>query len=194
MKKHKIFKEIEIGIIITSLVILTIFIILMCINPVQTLNVIEFFFNKIITILGPFFQLIFFITFLFAIYLCFSKYGNIKMGDDKPEYSMFSYINMMIMASLASAALYWSFTEWAHYYKDPGLNIPPFSTESLEASIGYQFFHWGIINQSVYTIVGVALSYGFYVKKIDSFQTSALFCNMLGNSIKSKKAIGKIID
>ena len=80
----------------------------------------------------------------------------------------------MLLASLASAALYWSFTEWAFYYEAPGLGMEPHSTEALESSLGYQFFHWGMVNQAMYTVMGVAIAYGVYVRKIKSFQTSAI--------------------
>ena len=52
-----------------------------------------------------------FVTTVLAFYLAFGKYGSIRLGEGKPEYSNFSYITMMALAALASAAVYWSFTE-----------------------------------------------------------------------------------
>ena len=84
-----------------------------------------------------------FVTTVLAFYLAFGKYGSIRLGEGKPEYSNFSYITMMALAALASAAVYWSFTEWAAYYEAPGIHLEPYSVEALEASLGYSFFHWG---------------------------------------------------
>ena len=50
----------------------------------------------------------------------------------EPEYSMFSYIAMMACAALASASMFWSFTEWAYYTITPGLGLEPLSQEAMK--------------------------------------------------------------
>ena len=138
-KKHA---NVEVGLIIVSVALLAFFVILMVAIPTQTLDGITTFFNGMISIGGPFFEVFVFVTFMIALYLGLGKYGKIRLGDCKPEYSRFSYIAMMLLASLASAALYWSFTEWANYYEAPGLGMEPHTLEAMESSLGYQFFHW----------------------------------------------------
>ena len=186
--------DVEVGLIVVSVAVLIVFIIFMILNPESTLNAISSFFNLMISGLGSIFEVVAFVTFIVGLYLCFGKYGKVRLGNCKPEYSNFSYFSMMLLASLASAALYWSFTEWASYYQTPGLGMVPGSVEVIESSLGYQFFHWGVVNQSMYTIMGVAIAYGVYVRKLKSFQTSAVCCAMLGEKVKGKNAIGKIID
>lgn len=186
--------SIEIGLILVSVILLAAFIIFMVFNPQATMDGISGFFSKMISVLGPIFEVIAFGTFLIGLYLGLGKYGKVRLGDCKPEFSTFSYIAMMLLASLASAALYWSFTEWAFYYEAPGLGMEPRSTEALESSLGYQFFHWGMVNQAMYTVMGVAIAYGVYIKKVSSFQTSAICSAMMGEKVKGKSVIGKIID
>lgn len=186
--------SIEIGLIVVSVLLLVAFIIFMVLNPETTVNGISAFFDKMISVCGPFFELFTLATFIIALYLGLGKYGKVRLGNCKPEYSTFSYISMMLLASLASAALYWSFTEWASYYTAPGLGMAPESNVALESSLGYQFFHWGMTNQAMYTIMGVAIAYGVYIRKVPSFQTSAVCGAMLGEKVKGKSIIGKIID
>lgn len=186
--------NIEVGLIIVTVLVLAAFIAFMVINPDKTIESVGGVFNGLMTTVGPFFLLVLAIVFIGALILGFGKYGKIRLGDCKPEYSTFSYIAMMLLASLASAALYWSFAEWAFYYESPGLNMEPHSLEALESSLGYQFFHWGIVFQAMYTVMGVAIAYGVYVRKVKSFQTSAVCSAMLGEKVKGKTAIGKIID
>ncbi|MDR0425004.1 MAG: BCCT family transporter [Clostridiales Family XIII bacterium] len=186
--------DIEIGLTIVSVLLLVAFIIFMALNPETTVEKIDGFFWNMISVFGPFFEIFTFATFIIAIYLGFGKYGKIRLGDCKPEYSTISYITMMILASLASAALYWSFTEWAFYYEAPGLGMEAHSLRALESSISYQFFHWGMTNQAMYTVMAVAIAYGVYVKKVPSFQTSAVCSAMMGEKAKGKSVIGKIID
>lgn len=187
-------KNVETSLMITSVVAVGVFVVFMILYPNETTKYLQIIFDNVVSLIGPLLQIVFLITFILALYLAFGKYGNIRLGNEKPEYSMFSYISMMLLASLASAALYWSFTEWAFYYQSPGLGMEPFSSEALETSIGYQFFHWGITNQSVYTIMGVAIAYAVYVKKSPSFQLSAVCTSMMKGTDKKKKIIGKGID
>ncbi|OOB78506.1 MAG: hypothetical protein BEN19_09080 [Epulopiscium sp. Nuni2H_MBin003] len=192
--KNRDTSNVEVGLMITSIVILIAFIILMMTNAEGTISVISSFFWSSMSTLGPFFQLFTFGTFIAALYLAFGKYGKVRLGDCKPEYSTPSYVSMMLLASLASSALYWSFTEWAYYYASPGLGMEPYSVLALENSLSYQFYHWGIVNQAMYTAVGVSIAYGVYVKKVKSFQTSAVCSAMMGDKVKGKSAIGKVID
>lgn len=193
-KLNKKSNNVEYGLIITSVLVLAVFIIFMVLNPESTVSGIGTAFNKMISVMGPVFELVAFGTFLIGLYLGLGKYGKVRLGNCKPEYSTFSYVAMMLLASLASAALYWSFTEWACYFEAPGLGMEPRSLRALESSLGYQFFHWGMVNQAMYTVMGVAIAYGVYVRKVKSFQTSAICSAMLGENVKGKTAIGKIID
>ena len=117
-KKKKDHSDVEVGLIIASVAVLAVFIIFMILNPTSTLNGISSFFNMMISGLGPVFEVVSVVVFVAALVLGFGKYGNIRLGNCKPQYSNFSYFAMMLLASLASAALYWSFTEWA--YSFPG--------------------------------------------------------------------------
>src|SRR5690606_22834763 len=86
-----------------------------------------------------------------------------------------------------------SFTEWANYYMDPPLGLEPFSREAAELSLGYSFFHWGLATQSLYVVVGTAIAYAYYVKKVPLMRVSTVCEAMMGN-YKHKKLLGKIID
>ena len=57
-KQNKKNADVEVGLIVVSVAILVAFIIFMIFNPESTLNVISSFFNLMISVLGPFFELI----------------------------------------------------------------------------------------------------------------------------------------
>ena len=62
--KQKKNSDVEVGLIVVSVAILVAFIILMIFNPDGTLNAITKFFNMMITGLGPFFEIIAFVSFI----------------------------------------------------------------------------------------------------------------------------------
>ena len=59
--------------------------------------------------------------FLLSIYISFSKYGEIVLGDidEKPKYSFFAWGSMMFTCGLAADILFYSFSEWVLYASDP---------------------------------------------------------------------------
>jgi len=54
---------------------------------------------------------------LLSLYLAFSKYGDIVLGeqDEKPKYSFFAWGSMMFTCGLAADILFYSFAEWVMY-------------------------------------------------------------------------------
>ena len=78
-------------------------------------------------------------VFLLSLYLAFSKYGDIVLGeqDEKPKYSFFAWGSMMFTCGLAADILFYSFAEWVMYAADPqvekmgvGGRVPAVSLES----------------------------------------------------------------
>ena len=58
---------------------------------------------------------------IISIYLSFSKYGNIVLGepDEKPKYNFFTWGSMMFTCGLAADILFYSFAEWVMYATNP---------------------------------------------------------------------------
>lgn len=172
---------------IISVGLLFLIVALLAIRPTQTIDGIKTIFDNVLNGTGPFMLLfdLFLVVFCFAI--AFSKYGKIKLGEGKPEYSTFSYIAMMACAALASASMFWSFTEWAEYIITPGLNIEPYSDEAYDVALGYTFFHWGFLAQCIYVLVGLATAYAWYIRKAKSLKMSDVVDRMLGENFKYPK-------
>ena len=115
---------------IVCVVIVGIFVALMAAKPDATLDVVNKIFDVVTSIMGVPILWFVFIGLFICLYLAFSRHGNIKLGDGKPEYSMFSYIAMMMCAALAATATYYSFVEWSFYYAEPAFSIKPLTQEA----------------------------------------------------------------
>lgn len=187
----------EVGLIIVSCVVIFGFVVFMALKPDSTLDAVNGLFDTLIKYCGGPLETFTFAAVIVSVFFCISgKYGNVKLGNEEPEYSLFSYIAMMFLACVASSLLYWSFTEWCYYYESPGIGLAPESTAALEAGMGYSFFHWGISGQAIYVIIALAIAYAYYIRKVPSLQTSAVCQAMLGEKVApgAKTAIGKVID
>lgn len=178
---------------IVSVAILLFMVGFLALRPDLTVGAISRIFNAAMSGLGPFMLLLDLFLIVICFWFAFSKYGRIKLGDGKPEYSMFSYIAMMACAALASASMFWSFTEWAYYNVTPGLGLEAMSLEAMEVSMGYAFFHWGFLAQCVYAAVGLVTAYAIYVRKMKTTRLSAIAEEMMGG-FRYKKPIAKVID
>ena len=81
--------------------------------------------NAFFETLNPFFRdkmslvylFVSFALFLIAIFLSFSKYGDIVLGpkNEKPAFSFWGWGAMMFCCGMAADILYYGFTEWLNY-------------------------------------------------------------------------------
>ena len=98
-----------------------------------------------------------------SLYLAFSKYGRIKLGDlEKPQYSNFRWGSMMFTAGLAADILFYSCCEWMLYAAEPHIadmgNIQDWAST-------YPLFHWGPIPWGFYLVLAVAFGFMIHVRK-----------------------------
>ncbi|MGI6767274.1 MAG: BCCT family transporter [Lentihominibacter sp.] len=190
-------RKYEVGLIVVSCAIIFGFVIFMSIKPDSTLEAVNGLFDTLIKYMGGFIETFTFAAVVISLFFCISsKYGSVKLGNEEPEYNLFSYIAMMFLACVASAIIYWSFTEWCYYYESPGIGLEPESTAALEAGLAYSFFHWGLSGQAIYVVIALAIAYAYYIRKVPSLQTSAVCQAMMGEKIGdgARKATGKVVD
>src|SRR5699024_9470076 len=90
------------------------------ISPEQSNNVISQVRFILGDTLGSYYLIIGLGVFLLSLYVSFSKYGNIVLGnqDEKPKYSFLAWGSMMFTAGLAADILFYSFSEWILYATD----------------------------------------------------------------------------
>ena len=178
---------------IFCIVLVGAFVAVMAIAPDATLNGVNAIFNVATSIMASPILWFVFIGLFLSLYLAFSKHGNVKLGEGEAEYSMLSYIAMMMCAALAATATYYSFVEWSFYYAEPAFGIKPYSQEAAEYSQSYAFFHWGFSVQVIFVLTAVSVAYAYHVKKIPVLRISAV-CEAMMGDFKYAKPIGRIVD
>ncbi|WP_130836643.1 BCCT family transporter [Lachnoclostridium sp. Marseille-P6806] len=99
-----------------------------------------------------------------TLYMAFSKYGNIVLGEpgEKPKYSFFTWGAMMFTCGLAADILFYSFCEWILYAADP--HIGELGSIQDWASV-FPLFHWSFIPWAFYLALAVAFGFMLHVRK-----------------------------
>ncbi|EBP9336629.1 BCCT family transporter, partial [Salmonella enterica] len=116
-------KKKDVPLIAISLVAILLIATVLSLFPQQSALVADTLFNSITRLLGSAVQLLVLLILGLVIWLATGRYGNIRLGEGKAEYSTLSWLFMFICAGLGSSTLYWGVVEWAYYYQTPGLNI-----------------------------------------------------------------------
>lgn len=113
---------------------------------------------------------------IFLIYLMFSKYGKIKLGDNdaEPEHSFFSWIAMLFAAGMGIGLMYFGVGEPLSHYANNVFDSNHYVSKAKNAQL-YTFFHWGVHAWSVYGLVGLSLAYFSYRYKLPMSLRSCLY-------------------
>ena len=104
---------------------------------------------------------------IFLVYLLFSKYGNIRLGDNesRPEHSFFSWVAMLFSAGMGIGLMYFGVAEPMQHYSSEVFGVTEYVNKAKNAQL-YTFFHWGIHAWAIYGLVGLSLSYFAYRFKL----------------------------
>ncbi|MEB7754885.1 BCCT family transporter [Staphylococcus pseudoxylosus] len=149
------------------------------------LDIIVNYFNWFYLVVGTFFV-------AFCLFLMFSKFGNIRLGNDKdqPEYKTLSWIAMLFSAGMGVGLVFWGIAEPISLYSTP-ITGKGSTVQSANQAMTFSFFHWGLHPWSLFGIVALGLSYFHFRKKLP-FAISSLFYPLLGNRIYHP--LGKTVD
>lgn len=130
-----------------------------------------------------------FIFVAFSLYIAFSKYGKIKLGDDdsKPEHSTASWFAMLFGAGMGIGLVFWGVAEPLNHYVTFGM-----TPEAANLAMRKSFMHWGFHPWAAYAIIGMALGYFQFRKKAPGM-ISSIFLPLLGEK-GVRGPIGKLID
>jgi BCCT family betaine/carnitine transporter len=130
-------------------------------------------------------------VFLVSMYIAFSRYGNIVLGEpgEKPKYSFFSWGCMMFTCGLAADILFYSFSEWIMYATNP--HIAELGSIQEWAGV-FPIFHWSFIPWGFYLILAVAFGFMLHVRKRKRQKYSEACRPILGKHTNG--LAGRIID
>ncbi|MFC4559041.1 BCCT family transporter [Virgibacillus kekensis] len=102
-----------------------------------------------------------------ALYLSFSKYGNVVLGDptEKPRFTLFEYSSILIAMGLGSTIMRTGMLQWAHVANDPPFGVEPGSTDALLWGNSYSMFLWSFQVFAIFVMTAPAMGYILHVRK-----------------------------
>jgi choline/glycine/proline betaine transport protein len=152
-------------------------------NAVQALIIFDFGWFYIASVAG---------FLIFALFLMFSRYGDVRLGpdDSEPDYSYLSWFAMLFSAGMGIGLIFFGVAEPMQHYALPPVGDGR-TIEAAREAMTLTFFHWGLHAWAIYIIVGLALAYFAFRRGLPLTVRSALF-PLIGNRIYGP--IGHAID
>ncbi|WP_373057098.1 BCCT family transporter [Zunongwangia sp. H14] len=113
-------------------------------------------------IFGGFYLWLGLICVLFLLFIAFSKFGKIRLGNSPPEFNRLSWIAMLYSAGMGAGILLRAVQEPVFMY----LNPPIVTSNSNEViALEYTFYQWGFTAWAFYGIFAIVIGYSIFVEK-----------------------------
>ena len=125
-----------------------------------------------------------------TLYIAFSRFGRIKLGDcEKPQYRSFQWGMMIFTSTMAADILFYSLCEWALYANEPQIEMMGGMQKWAST---YPLLHWGPIAWGFYIVLAVAFGFMIHVRGRDKQKFSEACRPLLGDRVE--RGWGRTID
>ena len=98
---------------------------------------------------------------LTAIWLAFSRYGRLKLGqeEDEPEFSTISWLSMLFAAGMGVGLLFFGTAEPLSHYGTARDLLSLSQQNAAEKALFITYFHWGLHGWATFAITGLVIAY-----------------------------------
>ncbi|QHG85520.1 BCCT family transporter (plasmid) [Rhodococcus rhodochrous] len=115
---------------------------------------------------------------VFVCYIAFSRYGRTRIGPDhsRPEFSTLTWASMLFAAGIGTDMMYFAVSGPAtHYLAPPSSTTAPESVDAAREASVWTIFHYGISGWAIYALMGMALGYLAYRRRLPLAIRSVLY-------------------
>ncbi len=111
--------------------------------------------------LGWYYLLFVAVCLFMSFWALLGPYANLKLGkdDDKPEYSMFSWVAMLFSCGVGVGFIFWGVAEPLYHFIETPYLATPESAEAVTVALQVTYLHWGLHGYAIYTILGLGIAY-----------------------------------
>ncbi len=149
--------------------IMALFVGLTLVFPAKAKSIFDALQADVINYFGWYYVAIVAFFVIFALYLGFSRMGDIKLGsdDDEPAYSFGTWFAFLFAAGMGIGLVFYGATEPLSHYVDPRPGVESGTSEQIaQAAMSQAFLHWGLHPWAIYVIVGLAIAYSAHRLKL----------------------------
>lgn len=174
--------------------LMVLILIVLLLYPGQTNAVFTLSRSWVVTNLGWFFILGVSLWLAFLLVVAFSKFGNIRLGndDDRPTYSNLSWFTMLFAGGIGTVLMFWGVAEPISHFSNPPIDgVEPYSVEAAQDAMSFSLYHLGLHTWTIFALPGLAMAYFIYRYKLP-VRVSSVFYPFLKDRIYGP--IGKTID
>ena len=131
---------------------------------------------------------------ILCVYFACSRYGDIKFGDpdEKPEFSLSSWIAMIFCSGVAGAVMFWSIIEPLWDIVQPPQYAAPMSTQAYDWALAYLLLHWGPNAWCTYFITALPIAYMFHIRRKPFLRISSAADMIIGK--QKDGLLGRCVD
>ena len=103
----------------------------------------------------------------FALFLGFSRFGDIKLGrdDEEPEFSLMSWFSLLFAAGMGIGLVFYGVSEPLSHFASPRPGVTGTPEQLAQAALGQTYLHWGVHAWSIYVVIGLALAYAIHRRR-----------------------------
>ncbi|WP_028784653.1 BCCT family transporter [Thalassobacillus devorans] len=130
-----------------------------------------------------------------GLYLSFSKYGQVVLGDpkEKPRFNLFEYASILIAMGVGSTIMRTGMLQWTSVANDPPAGVDPGSAEAILWGNSYSMFLWGFQVFAIFVMAAPAMGYILHVKKRPLMRISEACRDIFGDKFTDGWG-GKFLD
>ncbi len=123
--------------------------------------------DKVVNTFSWYYVLIAAFFVAFTIYVGFSKFGDIKLGqdDDEPEFSNLSWLALLFAAGMGIGLVFYGVSEPLSHFSSPRPGVTGTTEELAQYSLRQTYLHWGVAAWAIYVVVGLALAYAIHRRR-----------------------------
>lgn len=140
------------------------------------------------------FSLCAFLALCLCIWICFSKFGKVRIGGSKAEplMSMWNWFSITICTTIAIGILFWSTAEpVTHYNVLPESIADPNTPEAATFALSTMYLHWSFTPYALYCVASLMFAFAYYNMK-KPFSLGSTVTPLLGDWATGKG--GNVID
>lgn len=103
----------------------------------------------------------------FALFVGFSRFGDIKLGrdDDEPEFSTGSWFSLLFAAGMGIGLVFYGVSEPLSHFVEPRPGVTGTPEQLAQGALTQTYLHWGVQAWAMYVVVGLALAYAIHRRR-----------------------------